>query len=155
MGGLGEQITKCLYTKRNIRIFSEIAVESMIPLIESGAATSLTCCGCFGSSELYKFLGANKKATMKNIWDMLDPCAIGQQDNLVAINSTFMVDLTGQACSESQGINQYSSVGGAFDYLYGAIRSKGGRSIYACALHIRIPKEIVTLILLHGYPKRA
>lgn len=59
---------------------------------------------------------------------MLDPMEIGKQDNLVAINCTLMVDLLGQACSEAQGIKQYSSVGGSFAYLYGAMRSKGGRS---------------------------
>ena len=128
MGGLGEQITKSLSSKQNIKIFSEIAVDSMIPLVESGNVSSLICCGCFGSQALYDFLGTNSRVTMKNIWDMLDPCIIGQQENLVAINSTFMVDLRGQACSEAQGIKQYSSVGGAFGYLYGAIRSKGGRS---------------------------
>lgn len=128
MGGLGEQLAKGLYEKKNISIFSEIAVDSMIPLVEKGIADKLVCCGCFGSNELYEFLGTNPKVEMRNIWHMVDPFAIAQQDNLVAINSTFMVDLTGQACSESQGIRQYSSVGGAFGFLYGAIRAKGGKS---------------------------
>ena len=128
MGGLGEQLAKGLYEKKNISIFSEIAVDSMIPLVEKGIVDKLVCCGCFGSNELYEFLGTNPKVEMRNIWHMVDPVAIAQQENLVAINSTFMVDLTGQACSESQGIRQYSSVGGAFGFLYGAIRAKGGKS---------------------------
>lgn len=128
MGGLGEQLARGLYEKKHISIFSEIAVDSMIPLVEQGIVDKLICCGCFGSNELYEFLGTNPKVEMRNIWHMVDPFAIAQQENLVAINSTFMVDLTGQACSESQGIRQYSSVGGAFGFLYGTIRAKGGRS---------------------------
>lgn len=128
MGGLGEQITKSLYEKQNIRIYSEISVDSMIPLVEAGNAKELVCCGCFGSQRLYDFLGTNKAVTMKNIWDMMDPNEIGHVDDLVAINSTLMIDLTGQACSEAQGVKQYSSVGGSFTYIYGAIRSNGGRS---------------------------
>ncbi|MEG1165580.1 MAG: acetyl-CoA hydrolase/transferase C-terminal domain-containing protein, partial [Oscillospiraceae bacterium] len=53
---------------------------------------------------------------------------IMKQDNLVAINATFMVDLLGQACSEAQGLTPYSGVGGSFAYIYGAMRAKGGRS---------------------------
>jgi acyl-CoA hydrolase len=41
------------------------------------------------------------------------------------------VDLTGQICSESIGTRQYSGSGGAFDFAYGAYRSRGGRGIIA------------------------
>ena len=51
-----------------------------------------------------------------------------QQDNLVAINATFMVDLIGQCCSEAQGLTPYSGPGGSFAYIYGTTRSKNGRS---------------------------
>lgn len=128
MGGLGEQITKELYTKKDIKIYTEITVDSMVPLVEAGIVTSVKSGGCYGSPVVYNFLGTSDKVIMEDLYTMLDPFCIGQQDNLVAINSTLMVDLTGQACSEAQGIKQYSSVGGSFGYLYGAIRSKGGRS---------------------------
>lgn len=51
-----------------------------------------------------------------------------KQENLVAINATFMVDLLGQACSEAQGLTSYSGAGGSFVYIYGAMLAKGGRS---------------------------
>lgn len=128
MGGLGEEITKELYSKKNITIYTEIAVDSMVDIANAGAVTKLITCGAFGSPKIYEFLGTSPIVEFRGVADMLDPAVIGQQDNLVAINSTLMVDLTGQACSEAQGINQYSSVGGSFGYLYGATRSKGGRS---------------------------
>lgn len=127
-GGLGEQITKELYRKKDIQVFSEIVGDSMIGLVDAGAVKKVVACGCFGTPAVYDFLGNSPVVEMRSLRDMLDPAAIGRQDNLVAINSTFMVDLLGQACSEAQGLEQYSSVGGAFGYMYGAIRSKGGRS---------------------------
>lgn len=62
------------------------------------------------------------------LMDSITPQTISQVDNLVAINSTFMVDLTGQACSEAQGVRQYSGVGGSYGYLAGAPKAKNGRS---------------------------
>ena len=128
MGGLGEQITKELYSKKDIKVYTEITVDSMVPLVDAGVVVSVKSGGCYGSPVVYNFLGTSDKVVMEDLYSMLDPFSIGEQDNLVAINSTLMVDLTGQACSEAQGIKQYSSVGGSFGYLYGAIRSKGGRS---------------------------
>jgi len=128
MGGLGEQITKELYTKKNIKIYTEITVDSMVPLVESGVVVEVITAGAYGSSKVFDFMSTSDKVTTKNINFMLDPMVIGQQDNLVAINCPFMVDLLGQACSEAQGLKQYSGVGGSFSYLYGATRSKGGRS---------------------------
>ena len=47
---------------------------------------------------------------------------------MVAINSTFMVDLLGQCCSEAQGLRPYTGMGGSMAYIYGTQRCKGGRS---------------------------
>ena len=60
-----------------------------------------------------------------------DPCIIGQNDNMVAINSALQVDLLGQAASDTIGSTQFSGVGGQVDFVRGASRSKGGRAILA------------------------
>ncbi len=127
MGGLGEQITKLLHDKKDITVYTEIAVDSMIPLVECGAVKKVVTAGVFGTQAIYDFISSHPCVECRDVNVMLDPCIIGQQDNLVTINSTLLVDLTGQACSEAQGISQYSSVGGSFGYSYGVTRSKGGR----------------------------
>ncbi len=58
-----------------------------------------------------------------------NPAVIAQNDNMVSINTALRVDLTGQACSESLGSTVFSGTGGATDFAYGALRSKGGRGI--------------------------
>ena len=129
-GGLGDAILAGLHGRiKHLDIYSEVCSESMQPLVESGVVDTLRFCSSgVGSPSFYRFLAENPKVDMRNIKEMIEPISIGNQDNIVAVNSTFMVDLSGQACSEAQGIDQYSAVGGQFAYMYGAIRSKGGRS---------------------------
>ena len=62
---------------------------------------------------------------------MNDPFIIAQNDNLVSVNTCVEIDLTGQVCSESIGTTQISGTGGATDFAYGALHSKGGRGIIA------------------------
>lgn len=59
------------------------------------------------------------------------PNVIAGNDNMVSINSTIQVDLTGQAASETIGYRQFSGTGGQADFIRGAAWSKGGRSILA------------------------
>jgi acyl-CoA hydrolase len=60
-----------------------------------------------------------------------DPCVIGQNDNMIAINSAVQVDLTGQVSSDSVGTCPYSGFGGQLDFIRGAGRSRGGKPIIA------------------------
>ena len=54
---------------------------------------------------------------------------IAQEDNIVAINGSIEVDLTGQVASESVGNIMRSGTGGQLDFVIGAFWSKGGRAI--------------------------
>jgi acyl-CoA hydrolase len=56
---------------------------------------------------------------------------VGQNDNLVAVNSAIEVDLTGQVCSDSIGSYIYSGFGGQVDFIRGAARAKGGKPVIA------------------------
>lgn len=60
-----------------------------------------------------------------------DPYRIGAMENMVAINAAVQIDLTGQVNSESLGTRQMSGTGGLVDFVRGAARSRGGRSIIA------------------------
>ena len=129
-GSLGDAVLTHLNHINSIEIYSEVVSESMQPLVEKGIVSKLSFASCgVGSPSFFNFLATNEKVHVEDVTKMIDPFGIALQDNIVAVNSTFMVDLTGQACSEAQGINQYSAVGGQFAYLYGAIKSKGGRSL--------------------------
>jgi len=60
---------------------------------------------------------------------ILDPRVIASNDNMVAINSAMMVDLTGQIAAESIGPRMISSTGGQLAFAIGAGLSNNGQSI--------------------------
>ncbi len=129
MGGLGNQIAYDLMNKKDLHIFTEIGTDAMIDLVEAGVVKDIRMGGAFGSKELYEWLGKHGDVvTLLDVFDVITPEAVAKVDNIVAINSTFMVDITGQACSEAQGHKQYSAVGGSLAFISGAPKAKNGRS---------------------------
>jgi len=129
MGGLGNQIAYDLMDKKDLHVFTEIGTDAMIDLVEAGVVKDIRMGGAFGSKELYEWLGKHGDVVkLLDVFDVVTPDAVSKVDNIVAINSTFMVDITGQACSEAQGHKQYSAVGGSFAFICGAPKAKNGRS---------------------------
>ena len=128
-GGLGEEILANLEGLKNIEIFSEVACDTMVRLCEEGVISKITATSPGACSEMfYDFVAKDPRAKFVPSSITVNLLEIMKQDNLVAINATFMVDLLGQACSEAQGLTPYSGVGGSFVYIYGAMLAKGGRS---------------------------
>lgn len=84
-----------------------------------------------GDEALYETLGGNKSCRIVPAVYGADPTIIMKNDNMVSINTCVEMDLTGNICSESIGPRIISGSGGAFDYVYGALHSRGGRSIMA------------------------
>ncbi len=84
-----------------------------------------------GTPELYETLGRNEACHIVPAVYCADPMIIMKNDNMVSINTCVEMDLTGNICSESIGPRIISGSGGAFDYVYGALHARGGRSIMA------------------------
>ena len=128
-GGLGEEILANLRSVKPLEVFTEVCCDNMVDLVEDGILTKVLAsspgaCTC----RFFEFLATDPRVRLLPISKMINLEEISKQENIVAINATFMVDLLGQACSEAQGLTPYSGVGGSFAYIYGAMRSKGGRS---------------------------
>ena len=84
-----------------------------------------------GTRKLYDFVDGNPDVVMQPVDYTNDPAVIGQHENMVSINSALQVDFMGQVNAEMIGRNQFSGVGGQVDFVRGASRSKGGKSIIA------------------------
>jgi RimJ/RimL family protein N-acetyltransferase len=56
---------------------------------------------------------------------------IAKNNMMVSINSALEVDLSGQVVSDSIGYQFYSGIGGQVDFVTGASKSRGGKSIIA------------------------
>ncbi len=122
------------------RVHSELVSNGVIPLIEAGVITGarknfkprkIILGFAIGTKRLFDFLDNNPIFEFHPTAYTNNPELIARNDNMVAINSALQIDLTGQVCSDSIGSQFYSGIGGQVDFLRGAARSKGGKSIIA------------------------
>jgi acyl-CoA hydrolase len=140
IGGMPNAVAKALIGKKDLGIHTEMFTSGMVDLIRSGAVTGNkktlfpgkhVCAFAFGSQELYDFIDDNPSVMMLAGSYVNDPAIVGLNDNMVSINSTLEIDLTGQCASESIGTRQFSGTGGQSDTAVGAQNAKNGRSFMA------------------------
>ncbi len=140
IGTIPNAVAKHLGGKKDLGIHSEMLCDSMIDLYEQGVITGKkktllpkkwVACFAFGSQKLYDFVNENPMVEMHGAEFVNDPYNIGLNDNVVSINSTLEIDLTGQCASEAIGTQMYSGAGGQMDYTEGAWRSRGGKAFLA------------------------
>ena len=137
VGGLANAVCSMLDSKKDLGVYSEMFVDAMVGLIRKGVINNfrktfdpgkISCTIGGLCKETYDFLNKNRAVNMYPIHFMNDPSNIAKNDNMVSINNTLMVDLTGQACSETIGFKQYSGTGGQLDFVRGSQLAKGGQS---------------------------
>jgi 4-hydroxybutyrate CoA-transferase len=137
IGGVANAVGFSLDHFKDLGVHTEMLTDSMMDLANKGVITGkkktlhpgeITIGFGLGSTELYKFMDRNPAIKAYPIDYITDPRVIGQNRNFVSINGTLMCDLTGQACSESIGFDQFSCTGGQLDFVRGAGYSEGGRS---------------------------
>lgn len=140
IGSIPNAVAMHLSDKKELGIHSEMLCDSMVDLYEQGIITcsrkkfmprKWLACFALGTKKLYNFVRENPLVEMHSCEYVNDPYNIGLNDNVVSINSTLEVDLTGQCASESIGRSMYSGAGGQIDFIEGAWRSKGGKAILA------------------------
>ena len=84
-----------------------------------------------GTRALYDFADDNPIIKSLAVDYINDPRILSQNPKVTAINSAIEIDLTGQVCSDSIGMYQYSGIGGQMDFIRGAAFSEGGKPIIA------------------------
>jgi len=140
IGSIPNAVAKALMNKKELGIHSEMLCDSMIDLYEAGVITGTrkslmprkwVACFVFGSQRLYDFIAENPMVEMHDSEFVNDPYNIGLNENVVSINATLEVDLSGQCASEAIGTRQYSGAGGQMDFVEGAWRSRGGQAFLA------------------------
>ena len=146
IGGMPNALAEALTDKEDLGIHTEMLTTNMMKLYKAGVITGqkkqihrgkIVCTFIMGSKELYEFAHDNPAIEVLAGSYVNDPFVIGQNDNMVSINSTMEVDLTGQCGSESLGSVQFSGTGGQTDTASGAQNSKNGRSficLYSTAM---------------------
>ncbi len=140
LGGVANAVGFFLENHKDLGVHTEMFVDSMVTLAEKGVITGsqktlnpgeITCSFGIGSKKMYDFMNRNKNLKCYPISYIADVNNIAKNNKFISINNALMCDLTGQACSESLGFNQFSGTGGQLDFVRGAMMSPGGKSFLA------------------------
>jgi len=138
IGHAPSAILSALRGHRDLGVHTEMLSDGMLELVRSGAVTGrrksllpgkLVTSFLMGSEELYAWSDENELLHMAPSDWVNDPQVIAQNDRMVSINTALAVDLTGQVAADTVDGAFYSGIGGQVDFVRGAARSKGGRSL--------------------------
>jgi len=140
IGGVPAMISKLLESSglKDLGIHSELVPIGTDRLVEKGVVTGkykkthpgkVIAAFAPGNKELYDFVGNNPLCEIHSAAYVNYPFNIAREDNVVAVNGSIEVDLTGQIVSESIGNTMVSGSGGQLDFAIGACWSPGGRAI--------------------------
>lgn len=159
VGGIPNAVLSALRDHKHLGLHTEAMTDGFLPLIEEGiidnslkkvmpgkSIGSLA----MGSRRFYDLLDNNPDIIFKDVEWVNDPFIIGQNPNVVSINSCLEIDLTGQICADSIGTMQYSGIGGQHDFVYGSSRSQGGMSVLALLSTTRKGQSKIKPVLTPG-----
>lgn len=159
VGKLGAAILSELSERQRLKIYSGLAADGVLDLIDSGALAedegAITVGAILGSPRLWSALSRERRLVMAPVSQTHDFSHLSKLSGLAAVNSAIEIDLFGQANAEHTGGRLRSGVGGLSDFLRGAAHAPGGVPILALPAetpggrHSRIvsqlPQGVVTL----------
>jgi itaconate CoA-transferase len=142
VGGLPQAVCEELRDRSDLGIHSEVFTPPLADLVRCGAVTGryksinrgkAVFTFAMGDREMYQFMNDNIALESYPVDYVNDSAVIAQNDNVVSVNSTVEMDLTGACNSEHVGGHQFSAAGGQLDFVRGAYASRGGKSVIAFA----------------------
>jgi 4-hydroxybutyrate CoA-transferase len=160
IGEIPDAVLGFLGDKNDLGIHSEMISDGAMKLVNEGIINcrrktfhtgKIVITFAMGTHEFYNWLDSNSMIEAYPVNFTNDPFNIAQNDNMVPINSALLVDLLGQVAADTLGTMQYSGVGGQVDFVRGAARSRGGRSIIAMpATAAKGTQSRITATLMNG-----
>lgn len=139
-GGLPNAVMASLHNKKHLGVHTELLSDGLVYLIKTGVIDNsrktidhgkTVAAFSMGTRETYDFLDNNPSISLRTLDYTNNQLIISRIENMVAINSTLEIDLSGQATSESIGGVFYSGIGGHQDFMRGALFSRNGKTILA------------------------
>ncbi|WP_289368131.1 itaconate CoA-transferase RipA/Ict [Pantoea stewartii] len=140
VGALPNLVCAALRERNDLGIHTEALNPGLVELVRAGVVTNRrknidrgksVFTFAMGQKAMYDYLDGNPSVFSRPVDYVNDPRIIARNDNVVSINATLQIDLTGACNSEHMLGHQYSASGGQLDFVRGAYASKGGRSIIA------------------------
>jgi acyl-CoA hydrolase/RimJ/RimL family protein N-acetyltransferase len=129
---------RALAEKKDLGFHSQYITDDVMHLFAKGVITNrqkgynegkLVASAAIGSQHLYEFLDDNPAVEFQPSDHVNDPFVIAQHYRMVSMNVAKTIDLTGQVAAEADPKTFFAGVSGIPDFVRGAKRSVGGKSI--------------------------
>ncbi len=127
-----------LSNKKDLGIHSQFLTDDIMHLYAKGVITNqkkglnegkMVASMAVGSRDLYEFLNDNPAIDFHPSDYVNDPYVISRHNRMVSLNVAYCMDLTGQVSAEASAATRFAGVSGIPDFVRGARRSPGGKSI--------------------------
>ncbi len=127
-----------LSNKNDLGVHSQFLTDDIMHLYATGNINNkkkginegkMVASMAIGSHNLYEFLNDNPAIEFHPSDYVNDPFVISQHNRMVSLNVAKIIDLTGQVSAEASAATRFAGVSGIPDFVRGARRSPGGKSI--------------------------
>jgi acyl-CoA hydrolase/GNAT superfamily N-acetyltransferase len=140
IGRIPDATLEALGSRHDLGIHTEMLSDGVMRLARAGVITGrektlvrgkMVTSFVMGTRALYEWVHDNPAVEMRPSDFTNDPFTIARNDRMISINSALAVDLTGQVAADTLMGRFFSGIGGQVDFIRGASRSRGGKSILA------------------------
>ena len=138
LGSTHQATLLALADKNDLGIHTQYMTNDIMHLFSRGVITNrkkgfnegkMVASGAIGNEDLYEFLNDNPAIEFHPSDYVNSPSVISRHNKMVSMNVAMTIDLTGQVAADALPYNNFSGVTGMFDFVRGAVQSKGGKSI--------------------------
>ncbi len=129
---------RALSDKNDLGIHSQYLTDDVMHLFAKGVITNrkkgfnqgkMVASAAIGSENLYEFINDNPAVDFHPSDYVNDPFIIARHNRMVSLNVAAAIDLTGQVAAEASAQTLFAGVSGVVDFVRGARRAHGGKSI--------------------------
>ena len=127
-----------LSDKNDLGVHTHYLTDHIMRLVSMGVITNLkkgfnegklVASSAMGTKNLYEFLDDNPSIEFYPSNYVSDPGIISRHNKMVSMIVPMAMDLTGQVAADALSYNYFSGMTDMLDFIRGASRSKGGKSI--------------------------
>jgi GNAT superfamily N-acetyltransferase len=138
LGSTHQATLLALADKHDLGIHTEYLTNDIMHLFSRGVITNrkkkfnegkMVASSAIGTETLYEFLNDNPAIEFHPSDYVNDPSVISRHNKMVSMSVAMTIDLTGQVAADALPHNHFSGVTGMLDFMRGAVRSPGGKSI--------------------------
>jgi acyl-CoA hydrolase len=138
LGPATQAAAAALSGKNDLGVHTQHLTDEIMRLVSIGIVTNLkkgynvgklVAGGAIGSDHLYEFMDDNPSIELHPSDYVNDPSIISRHRRMVSITDATVIDLTGQVAADALPHNHFAGITGMTDFMRGAVRSNGGKSI--------------------------